>query len=98
MASLTLGSRMKLVLKHLPYPLPVLAYEPPIHPHGEAIRITRPTADPQSLGVVPGMEGDLEFDDGSIRRIRIGKLWTSHHAGGELRIGIESLPPVPLLA
>ena len=48
--------------------------------------------DPQSLGVSPGLECDLEFDDGSIRRIRIGKSWTSQQAGGEVRIGIQELP------
>lgn len=82
---------MHLTLKHLHHPLLITGYEPPTHPHGEAIRIVRPTADPQSIGLVPGMEADLAFDDGSVRRIRIGQRWTSDHAGGELRISIESI-------
>lgn len=91
---------MHLNLRHVPYPLPVIAYEPPSHPHGEAIRILRPTADPQSINLVPGMEADLSFDNGSIRHIRIGKRWTSDHAGAELRISIESvtISPEPLVS
>ena len=82
---------MHLNLQHLPYPLPITSYEPPTHPHGEGIRIIRPTADPQSIGLMPGMEADLSFDDGSVRRIRIGERWISDHAGGELRISIEAI-------
>ncbi len=87
-----LHAGMHLIMIHLPYPLPVMAYDSPDHPQGEAIRIERPTHDPQSLGLMPGMEGNLEFDDGGVQRIRISELWTSHHAGGELRIRIQSLP------
>ncbi len=82
---------MHLLITHLAYPLPVVGYDRPDHPQGEAIRIMRPTSDPQSLGMVPGMEGDLEFDDGNIHHIRISELWTFHQAGGQLRIRIETL-------
>ena len=82
---------MHLLIPHLAYPLPVIAYDPPDHPQGEAIRIERPTHDPQSLGLMPGMEGDLEFDDGHAQHISISELWTSHHAGSELRIRVHTL-------
>lgn len=85
---------MNLFMSHLSYPLPISAYEPQDHPQGEAIRIKRPVADPQAMGIMPGMEGDLQFDDGSMHRIRISEHWTLHQAGGELRIGIETMLPI----
>ena len=92
LASHALNTAMRLHIQHIHFPLPVISYEPAEHPHGEAIRIRMPAADPKGLGVVPGMEGDLEFDDGSLRRIRLGKRWTLHQTGSEVRIRITTLP------
>jgi hypothetical protein len=90
---------LTLSLTHLAYLLPVVAYEPPGHPDGEAIRILLPVADPKSLGLMPEMEGDLRFDDGTVLRIRIGSSWTVGQAGGEVRIPIVCVPslrsPIP---
>ncbi len=85
---------LTLSLSHLAYPLPVVAYEPPGHPDGEAIRILLPVADPKSLGLMPEMEGDLRLGDGTVLRIRIGTAWTTAKAGGEVRIPIVSVPQV----
>ncbi len=85
---------MRLTIIHLRHPIPVAAYDPPEHPHGEAIAIRVPAADPKQIGIVPGMEGDLELDDGSVRRIKIGKKWTADGEAGTVRIEIATLTAV----
>ena len=81
---------MKLHLKHLHFPIPIVAYDPPEHAQGEAIIIRVPISDPKSIGIVPGMEGDLEDDEGRRRHLRIGKKWRSLRHGQELRMDVST--------
>lgn len=81
---------MKLHLKHLHFTIPIVAYDPPEHAQGEAIIVRVPTTDPKSIGIVPGMEGDLEDEDGTRRHIRIGKKWRALRHGQELRMSVSS--------
>jgi hypothetical protein len=85
---------MHLTLSHLRFPLPVAAYDTRHHSEGEAIWIRVPTADPKELSLTPGMEGDLEFDDGRKMRIKIGETWSAPADGAELRIPVQELLPV----
>ncbi len=88
---------MKLHLKHLHFSIPIVSYDPPEHAHGEAIIVRVPTTDPKSIGIVPGMEGDLEDDDGHIRHIRIGKKWRALRHGQELRMSVSTtVVPQPI--
>lgn len=81
---------MRLNLPSIRTAIPILSYCTGDDPHGEAIVVRVPSNDPRALGIVPGMEGDLEFDDGRHRRIRIGKRWRTVHQGQDLRITISS--------
>lgn len=83
---------MRLTTNDIPYPIPVMGYDPPQHPHGEAIKIVMPTADPKSLGLMPGMECDFHLDDGTVRRVKLGSQWTTQHGGAEVRIRLDPLP------
>ena len=67
---------MRLTTSHIRFPLPISFYKPPEHTEGEAVGIRMPAADPQSLGLVPGMEGDVEFADGRLIHVQIGKRGT----------------------
>ncbi len=82
---------MRLFISHLRFALPIFAYDPPGDPQGEAIRVRVPASDPKGIGLVPGMEGDLEFDDGTIRRIKIGNRWSAQHEASELRIQVDPI-------
>ena len=79
---------MRLSIPSFRIAIPVLSYAPVDDPHGEAIVVRVPSNDPRAIGIVPGMEGDLEFDDGRHQRIRIGKRWRTVHKGEHLRIAV----------
>lgn len=81
---------MRLSIPSFRIAIPVLSYAAPDDPHGEAIVVRVPSNDPRAIGIVPGMEGDLEFDDGRHQRIRIGKRWRTVNKGENLRIAVCS--------
>ena len=82
---------MELIIPTLSSSIPVIDYFAADHPQGEAILVRIPANDPKSLGLMPGMEGDLVRDDASRQRVRIGSRWQALHGAGDVRIEVRTI-------